>query len=110
MSSMPNLKVFEPVSLRMVREIFDKQKDFAESLYIRLANCNLYLQGYSELPTPPLGELAVIVPIKPLTKKVVILQGAVLLSEVIVFCISSTIVVTLPSFQLYGSKKYQKNS
>ena len=83
MSSMPNLKVFEPVSLRMVREIFDKQKDFAESLYIRLANCNLYLQGYSELPTPPLGELAAIVPIKPLTKKVVILQGAVLLSEVI---------------------------
>ena len=83
MSSMPNLKVFEPVSLKMVNEIFYKQKDFVESLYIRLANCNLNLGKYSELLIPPVGELAPIIPIKKHTTKIVILQGAILVSEVV---------------------------
>lgn len=83
MSSMPNLRVFEPVSLKMVRDIFNKQKDFVESLYIRLANCNLNLRKFSELVTPPAGDLAPIIPIKEQTQKIVILQGAILVSEVI---------------------------
>ena len=83
MSSMPFLKVFEPVSPKMLNQFFDYQTELEVSIFVRLANCNLDLKKYSDVEIPPIGELVTIVPVDENTKKVVILQGAILFSEII---------------------------
>ena len=49
---------------------------------MRLANCDLSIGNLENVDMPSLGDLIPIIPLKKSTKKVVIIQGAVLLNEI----------------------------
>ncbi len=83
MGSMPNLSVFEPYSRKMMEEFFEYQESKIDrSFFIRLANCDLNIGHFEKISMPALGDLAPIIPITEETKKVVIIQGAIILNEV----------------------------
>ena len=83
MGSMPFMKVFEPISPRMLKEFFKYQEKFYNPYFIRISNNDILIDEYEELSLPSLGDLVEIKPITTKTKKVLIIQGAILLHE---FC------------------------
>lgn len=81
MGSMPFMKVFEPISPRMLGEFFKYQENFNNSYFIRIANSDILIDEFEELSLPMMGDLVEIKPITIKTKKVLIIQGAILLHE-----------------------------
>lgn len=81
MGSMPYMNVFEPISQQMMEDFFEYQSNIDTSIFVRMANCQLYLNDLNSLHIPEIGNLAELIPMRKETKKVVIIQGAILLSE-----------------------------
>ncbi len=82
MGSMPFMKVFEPISPKMLKQFMDFQQQINNPFFIRIANCDIEIDEYKNLELPSYGELVEIKPISNKTKKVLIIQGAILLHEI----------------------------
>ena len=83
MGSMPNMLVYEPFSRKSLTQFFEFQKkEKSKSFFLRLENCDLSIGNLENVDMPSLGDLIPIIPLKKSTKKVVIIQGAVLLNEI----------------------------
>ena len=82
MGSMPFMKVFEPISSKMLKQFMDFQQQINDPFFIRIANCDIEIGENKNLELPSYGELVEIKPISNKTKKVLIIQGAILLHEI----------------------------
>ena len=83
MSNMPFLKVIEPLTDKMVKDFINSQSIIKENIYLRLTNANLNLKSYSNLGLPKQGHFVQVIPKNENTTKILVIQGAVLLSEAI---------------------------
>ena len=49
MGSMPFMKVFEPISPKMLKQFMDFQQQISNPFFIRIANCDLEIDEYKNL-------------------------------------------------------------
>ncbi len=82
MGSMPFMKVFEPITPKMLKQFMHHQQKIDLPFFIRVANCDVEIDEYENFELPDDGELVEIKPISTCTKKVLIIQGVALLNEV----------------------------
>jgi transketolase len=83
MSNMPFLYVVEPLTEVMVSDFIEQQEGIKEPIYLRLTNADLLLGQFNSLSLPPIGDLIEIIPSGSNTTKVLIVQGAILFSELV---------------------------